>query len=137
MAKRILIVEDDNISFMVGSTYFIQEGYVTERAISGEDAVTMFMKSVNDNNPYDCIYMDLGLPKISGIETCKLIRKYEAENSLSLIPIIAVTANDNKNIIIECVEAGMMDALFKPLTKEKIAIFSSYCDQKNNISLNP
>ncbi len=128
MKKHILIVEDDDISFTVGKMFFDMHECDIDRAVSGEQAMDLFVKGITNKKPYDAIYMDLGLPNMSGIETCKVIRQYELDSNVHHVTIIAVTANDNDDTINECLSAGMTEVYFKPLTAQKISDFLSKCN---------
>ncbi len=102
-------------------------GCDVEHAESGEEALELFIKRVIDQNPYSAVYMDIGLPKMNGIETCIAIRKYETEKALSPTPIIAVTGNKCAETQSECLSAGMVDVFDKPLSKDKVANFMLKC----------
>lgn len=128
MAKCILIVEDDLICFKVGKMFFEMQGYEVEHAESGEEALQLFAHKMCGQKPYSAIYMDIGLPKLNGIETCIAIRKLESEKALSPVPIIAVTGNNDPEMIKSCLSAGMIDVLAKPLTKPKSLYFISKCN---------
>ena len=127
MKNCILIVEDDHICFKVGEILFTMCGCEVERAESGEEALQLFMQRIHDKTPYNAIYMDLGLPKMNGIETCTTIRKFETNAALSPVPIIAVTGNKDPEVIKACLSAGMIDVFAKPLTKSKVSEFLSRC----------
>lgn len=127
MGKCILVVEDDLISFMVAKELFKRQGFKVENATSGEEAVRLYTQHIADNKPYYALYMDLGLPKMNGIETCIAIRNYEAIADLSPISIIAVTGNKSSATDQACLSAGMIDVLAKPLNTEKVSYFLSKC----------
>lgn len=127
MKKCILIVEDDHVCFRVGKLFFEMSGYEVERAESGEEAIQLFTQRINNKMPYNAIYMDIGLPAMNGIETCIAIRKFESDESLSPVPIIAVTGNNDDEMIKACLLAGMIDVFAKPLTKNKVSDFISKC----------
>ena len=57
------------------------------------------------------------MPKMGGYRTTQLIRQRELENTLSAIPIIALTANVMQDDRQLCIKAGMNDYLPKPFTK--------------------
>ena len=81
-----------------------------EIAEDGEKAITMFK-----SNSYDLIFMDIGLPNISGIEVVKIIR--ELEGGVDCTPIIALTANYDVSYRDMYLKSGMNGVLLKPLTK--------------------
>lgn len=125
MKKRVLIIEDDRISFVVGKALFETIGFEVDHAFSGEDGIERYTKAIASHHPYDAVYMDLGLPKMTGIEVCVKIRQFEKEAQNQSTLIIAVTANDNQKTVDECLAAGMIEVIFKPLTAQKILIFQS------------
>jgi CheY-like chemotaxis protein len=127
MTSRILIVEDEHICFKVGKIFFEMCGCEIEHAESGEDALLLFTQRVQEKTPYNAIYMDIGLPKMNGIDTCIAIRKIESDAALSPVPIIAVTGNNDPQMINACLSAGMLDVFAKPLTKNKVLDFLSKC----------
>lgn len=127
MKKCIFIVEDENICFKVGKIFFEMCGCEVEHAESGEEALQLFTQRALGQKPFDAIYMDIGLPKMNGIETCIAIRKFEADATLSPVPIIAVTGNNDPETINACLSAGMLDVFAKPLTKNKVLDFLSKC----------
>lgn len=61
------------------------------------------------------------MPNKSGIETTKDILEYETQNSLSFIPIIALTANALKGDRERFLAAGMDEYLTKPVNKKKLS----------------
>lgn len=58
-------------------------------------------------NKYDLIFLDIGLPGMSGLEICKSVRKKEDK-----IPIIALTANGELRE--QCINAGVNQFIQKP-----------------------
>ncbi|MBA2657181.1 MAG: response regulator [Tatlockia sp.] len=118
----ILIVEDNPIAAQAALRIFEMLGCQVEATDDGEKAVQLVKK-----NHYNGICMDIGLPTLSGSETCKAIREYEAINHLIPIPIIAVTANNSPDEKQEYLNAGMQEAIDKPLTKAKAEHFLTFC----------
>lgn len=107
---KILLVEDDALAGFAAKDTLQLLGYHVDIAITGEDALKQF-KVGN----HDVIFMDIGLPDISGIEVTKKIRILE-ENSEKKIPIIALSAHADRN---SCLAAGMSAISSKPLLKAK------------------
>ena len=74
---------------------------VAYHAKTGEESVELAK-----NNNYDIIFMDIGLPGISGLDASRQIRRF------SSVPIIAVTGHVDKAG--DCIDAGMQELLAKP-----------------------
>ncbi|NLG24079.1 MAG: response regulator transcription factor, partial [Clostridiales bacterium] len=70
MAKRILLVDDEPL-IVKGLKYSLEgDGYETEAAADGEEAIQKFF-----SKPFDLVLLDVMLPKMSGIEVCQRIRE--------------------------------------------------------------
>ena len=103
MAKRILLVDDEPL-ILKGLKYTLeQEGYETESATDGEEALEKF-----ENSAYDLILLDVMLPKMDGISVCQRIREQ------SDVPIIMLTAKGEDMDKILGLEYGADDYMTKP-----------------------
>ncbi len=120
--KSILIVEDNLIAAKSTQIMFERLGCQVDHVEDGEKAFQLAKKK-----HYDLICMDIGLPTISGIEACRAIREYEANNHLKPMPIVAVTGNNSPEEMKEYLKAGMQEAIDKPLTQEKAEHLLSFC----------
>jgi CheY-like chemotaxis protein len=109
--NKILLVEDNLLNQEIASELLSSYGFNIEVASNGKEAVDMVQK-VSDKC-YDVILMDVQMPVMNGYEATKAIRSL-ADERLSNLPIIAMTANafdeDRKNAL----EAGMDDFVTKP-----------------------
>ena len=111
---KLLLVEDNLIAQKVATMILTSLGCELHLAIDGESAIEMFQ---TNKNGYDFVFMDLGLPGISGLDTTREIRKLET--NLRPVPIVALTANYDSSAAAICLQAGMNDFMLKPLSKEK------------------
>ena len=103
MACRILIV-DDEPSIIKGLKYSLEyDGYETDSAEDGEEALAKFNASA-----YDLILLDVMLPKMDGTEVCQRIREKSA------VPIIMLTAKGDDMDKILGLEYGADDYMTKP-----------------------
>ena len=103
MAKRILLVDDEPL-ILKGLKYSLeQEGYETDSAMDGEEALRKF-----EDGAYDLILLDVMLPKMDGITVCQRIRE------MSDIPIIMLTAKGEDMDKILGLEYGADDYMTKP-----------------------
>ena len=93
MSKKILIVDDDQLISLTLKRLLELRGYQIVIAADGEEG----LEKTNSAAP-DLIILDLMLPKLSGEEVCKKIRKDE---NLAHLPIIMLTAKsfDSDKII--------------------------------------
>ena len=103
MGKRILLVDDEPL-ILKGLKYSLeQEGYETDSAADGEEALSRFFSGA-----YDIILLDVMLPKLDGISVCQRIREF------SNVPIIMLTAKGEDMDKILGLEYGADDYLTKP-----------------------
>ncbi len=103
MAKRILLVDDEPL-IIKGLKYSLeQDGYETESAADGEEALAKFFAG-----KFDLILLDVMLPKLDGIEVCQRIREK------SDVPIIMLTAKGEDMDKILGFEYGADDYMTKP-----------------------
>ena len=103
MAKRILLVDDEPL-ILKGLKYSLeQDGYETDSAMDGEEALAKF-----ESGEYDLILLDVMLPGVDGIEVCQRIREH------SNVPIIMLTAKGEDMDKILGLEYGADDYMTKP-----------------------
>lgn len=103
MGKRILLVDDEPL-ILKGLRYTLeQEGYETDSALDGNEALEKFMTS-----PCDLILLDVMLPGMDGIQVCQRIREH------SNVPIIMLTAKGEDMDKILGLEYGADDYIPKP-----------------------
>ena len=106
---RVLIVDDDpNINQLI-KLYLEKEGYETDTAMRGDDALNQFKK-----NPPHIVLLDLMLPGMDGWQVCREIRK------ISTIPIIMLTAKDETFDKVLGLELGADDYVVKPFDMKEL-----------------
>jgi len=105
--KRILIVEDDKKSLYLARFTLEKEGYEVIEARDGLEA----LDNVSKETP-DLILMDMQLPKLDGYE---VTRQIKADERLSKIPVIALTAYAMKEDREKTLEAGCSGHIEKPI----------------------
>ncbi len=108
--KTILYIEDDavvlkNISKLL-QNYF---SYIYT-AVDGEDGYRKFLQ-----HKVDLLIVDIELPKLSGINLIKKIRKLN-----SSIPIVVISAYTRTDYLLESVELGLDKYIVKPFTSRKL-----------------
>jgi len=108
---RILIVEDEPSLSEPLSFLLRREGYDTEIAADGREALAAF-----DREGADLVLLDLMLPGLPGTEVCRELR------TRSSVPIIMLTAKDSEVDIVVGLELGADDYVTKPYsTRELLA----------------
>ena len=103
MAKKVLVVDDEEL-IVKGIRFSLeQDGMEVDCAYDGEEALNM----VKDKE-YDIILLDLMLPKLNGFEVCQQIREF------SNVPIVMLTAKGEDMDKILGLEYGADDYITKP-----------------------
>ncbi|MRG72896.1 response regulator [Alphaproteobacteria bacterium HT1-32] len=108
MAKKILIVEDNELNMKLFNDLLQAHGYETLQSKDGKEA----LKLARDNMP-DLILMDIQLPEISGLEITRMLKE---DPGLKHIPVIAVTAFAMKGDEEKIREGGCEGYIAKPIS---------------------
>lgn len=106
-----MIVDDDPVNLAVIAGFLEGASYTVSEATSGEQALTL----VEAETP-DLILLDVSLPGIDGVETCRrLRRRYGAVTP----PVIFLTAHATADDITKGFSAGGVDYIAKPATESE------------------
>ena len=108
MAKRILVVEDNDLNRKLFCDVLKSQGYAVEPVSDGRDALEKARSFVPN-----LIIMDIQLPNVSGLE---LIESAKADRVLRAIPVLAVTAYAGKGDEERIRDAGADNYLAKPVS---------------------
>lgn len=111
---KILLVEDDEL-FRLGLRVRLQQETGLEIIAEAEDGETA-IELVNQN-PLDVVLLDVGLPGIGGIETCKQIKQQNPQ-----LPILVLTSHSQQSLIARLIEAGAQGYCLKGVAAEKLVL---------------
>ena len=106
---RVLVVEDDDAISQVLQRSLRMEGYdvrVAADGVAGLDEVQSFLP--------DLVILDLGLPKLDGIDVARQLREKDD------VPILVLTARDAVESRVEGLDAGADDYLVKPFERQEL-----------------
>ena len=112
---RMLVVEDDIINQKVICTLLQRPDISIDVANNGRIALNRVKRRY-----YDCILMDFHMPVLDGPQTTQEIRQFEKESSQKRSPIIALTAETDKEQQQVCLDSGMDYILTKPVNKNEL-----------------
>ena len=122
---RVLVVEDEESFVDALSVGLDREGFDVSVARDGQEAVQKF----NDDGA-DVILLDLMLPKLSGLDVCRIIR------STSDVPIIVVSAKSEEVDAVVMLELGADDYVTKPYRlRELIARIRAVLRRRDHATL--
>ena len=105
-AGRILVVDNEPQIRRVMRTTLVANGYEMAEARSGEDALEMLR-----NERYDLVLLDVNMPGLGGIATCRAIRSERPGLDLA---IIMLTVRNDERDKVEALDAGADDYVTKP-----------------------
>jgi two-component system, OmpR family, response regulator MprA len=108
-AARVLVVEDDEEIAQVLQRSLRLDGYDVRLAADGEIALDVAGSFVPD-----LVVLDLGLPKIDGIEVARRLREHDD------VPILVLTARDALESKVEGLDSGADDYLVKPFERQEL-----------------
>lgn len=111
--NRILVVEDQAIAAKIAQHVLTKLHYQVDVAENGKIALELI-----EQNHYDLILMDIGLPDNDGGEVTRRIRLGQWKRNPS-VPIVGLSAHINAENKRRCIDAGMNAIYTKPLTPEK------------------
>ena len=121
---RILIVEDDQASMLVLSTYLTQFGTVSTSP-DGEAGVEAFRTALAEGNPFQLVCLDIMMPKLGGQAALKQVRAIEKDFSIPAakqVKVIMTTALGDRENLLEALP--QCDAyLQKPVDRAQLLFY--------------
>jgi CheY-like chemotaxis protein len=106
MTARILIIEDNDMSFVLADYLLRQKGYSTARAADGSAGVQAALE-----NQVDLILCDLDLPVMDGYQVLGTLR---ANSAWAPVPVLAFTGDSREKDHSSVLAAGFTAYVFKP-----------------------
>ena len=113
---RVLLVEDDALLGDALQAGLKQSGYAVDwmkDGVTAEQALT--------TEPYAAVVLDLGLPRLSGLEVLRRLRGRNSQTQNVRIPVLILTAMDAIDDRIKGLDAGADDYLVKPFDMGELA----------------
>jgi len=111
---KILIVDDFATMRRILKNILKQLGF--KNLVEADDGTTAW--EVLEGQSIDLIISDWNMPKMTGLE---LLKKVRADSRYSKVPFLMVTAEAQKQNVIEAVQAGVSNYVVKPFTAEAIS----------------
>jgi len=110
---RVLVVDDHAASRMTAVALLGMEGYEVIEADSGSTAIELI-----NQRQLDLILLDVMMPGMDGFEVCQILKQNEHTR---LIPLIFITALNDRRSRIRGIEAGADDFITKPFDRVELA----------------
>jgi class 3 adenylate cyclase len=120
------VVDDNALSRDLLSRRLERDGYVVSQAEDGLKAL-----EVLENEPFDVVLLDVIMPKIDGVE---VLRRLQSSGRLRGAPVIMLSAMDEVQQAVHCIELGAEDYLTKPFNPVLLRARISACLEKQRLS---
>jgi len=109
----ILLIDDDPVVLEVYLTALESEGVTNVLTLTDSRKTIQFL----NDNPVSIIILDLMMPHVSGMELLPLLL-----HDFSHIPVIVMTSSDDIETAVNCIKAGAVDYLTKPVEIERLML---------------
>jgi signal transduction histidine kinase/CheY-like chemotaxis protein/HPt (histidine-containing phosphotransfer) domain-containing protein len=110
ISKRVLVAEDNPTNQILIETFLKKLGFEFKMVGNGVECLRAL-----EEESFDLVLMDCGMPILDGYEATQKIRQREAAGKVAL-PIVALTAHAMEEEKQKCLSVGMTDYLSKPFT---------------------
>jgi two-component system sensor histidine kinase/response regulator len=109
---RVLLAEDNALNQQVATELLADAGLQVDVAETGLEVLDLAQRE-----RYDIVLMDMQMPEMDGLEATRRLR---AMPELEALPIVAMTANAMHSDREQCLEAGMVDFISKPIEPDEL-----------------
>ncbi len=132
---HVLLVEDNEVNALLAKRMLEKAGCRVSHVVNGKAALDVLLRRVRDTMgppppTFDIVLMDVHMPIMDGLTAMRIIRERAAQMSVTVPPVVALTANAFAEDRERCLEAGMSDYLAKPFDKAELdAILTRWCSE--------
>lgn len=112
---HILVVDDEAVNRLVLFNHLKPLNYQVTEATNGAEALSM----IENDNTIDVVLLDIMMPRLSGYEVCRLVRR---ERPAQELPIIFLSARNQVKDLAAGFHAGGNDYLTKPFSREELIV---------------
>lgn len=110
---RVLVADDNSTNIEVVSRMLkLEDVYDVTIAKDGQEAYDLVKATMEKNQSFDVIFMDVQMPNLDGLQSTRLIREMGYTS-----PIVALTAFSEESNVKECIDSGMDEFLAKPIRR--------------------
>lgn len=121
---KILVAEDDPFQRMSIVDILNMSNYDVTAVENGQQALD---ELENPDNYFDLVLLDLLMPEMSGKDVLDAMKQ---DIYLRKIPVVVMSARDDKSIISECLATGAKSFIVKPLRIQEVKGFESYLKEQ-------
>jgi len=121
----LLIVDDDRQNRLLLAARQKSAGHVTAMAENGRQALEMLRAQ-----PFDLVLLDLLMPEMDGYQ---VLARLQADDTLRHMPVLVLSAADDMDSIVRCIEMGAVDYLPKPFNPVLLHARVGACLEKKHL----
>lgn len=107
--NKVLLIDDEKRMLDLLALYLKPHNYVCTKALGAKEALSYIKEDV-----FDIILLDIMMPEMNGWELCTKIRRFTE------VPIIMVTAREQKEDIVKGLKIGADDYITKPINEDEL-----------------
>jgi class 3 adenylate cyclase/signal transduction histidine kinase len=125
LTGRILVVDDNELNRDMLSRRLERLGHTVSHAVNGRQALELIRRET-----YDLILLDVVMPEMNGYE---VLDELKADAALRALPVIVLSASNQNEDVIQCIEMGADDYLLKPFDPVLLQARISACLEKKRL----
>ncbi len=122
---RVLIVDDNTVNRLMLSNYVEGLNYAAETVVNGQEALRIL-----ETEQFDLVLLDVEMPVMNGYE---VLEQLKANPALRDLPVIMISALDELDNIVKCIELGAEDYLPKPFNPVLLRARLNACLEKKRL----
>ena len=124
-AGRLLVVDDNEMNRDMLSRRLERQGHAVIMAENGRQALEKIR-----SEPFDLVLLDIMMPELNGYE---VLEQMKNDDGLRHIPVIMISAVDELDSVVRCIELGAEDYLSKPFSPVLLKARISACLEKKQL----
>lgn len=117
MEERVVVVDDDAIILKQANLILSESGFKVTCLKNGR----LLMDYIKVN-PVDILLLDIRMPEMDGFETIQALREWESNNGREAVPVIFLTAKEDRDSEAQGLSLGALDFIRKPFSSEALKI---------------
>src|SRR5258706_3849850 len=118
----LLVVDDNEANRDMLARRLERLGYKVSRAVNGREALEKISRE-----PFDLVLLDIMMPEMNGYE---VLERLKADAALRSLPVIVLSASDESQSVVRCIQMGAEDHLRKPFDPVLLQARISACLEK-------
>jgi two-component system cell cycle response regulator len=123
--SSLLVVDDNSINRIMLSRYLTKLGYQATLVENGRQALDKLQ-----DEPFDLVLLDVQMPEMDGYQ---VLEQLKADTRLRDIPVIMISAVEELESVVKCIELGAQDYLPKPFNQALLRARLTACLERKRL----